>query len=206
LFNFSEQTGAGESPSTSQLVQGGSGLSRSAIEQISELVSEKLRQDVRFRPSDPNWRYYESSEPTTVSEPVPEALKIPKPFGVDIHQNDLNDKFDSQHLLKLVPKLYKQKATQLLEIFEQQPNDISYNSQGVLFIDSESVPNSNIFLLFPALFKRKSQKLSGLHEFINKLHQMNLNHLIAPSRTNIRIGAGKINTNIPSKAKWYFLK
>jgi hypothetical protein len=57
--------------------------------------------------------------------------------------------------------------------------ELTWNSSGIIFIDQISIPNSNIFVLFPYLFKAKRPKnLVGFEDFYNKIHKMGLSDLI----------------------------
>jgi len=82
-------------------------------------------------------------------------------------------------LLKKIPSKYKQKAEKLLEAFEEVPNSITWNSDGVIFINQDSLPNSNIFILLPELFKKQPNKnLPGFFEFTSEIATMGYGHLI----------------------------
>lgn len=113
------------------------------------------------------------------SNVVPENTTPPNSFGTTIGQNDLSDSFDCQKVLKKVPKTSESKARILLEKIGQRPNDITFDSKGVLYINQESIPDSNVFVIFPYLFKQRvKKKIPGLMDFVQKITEMNLGHLI----------------------------
>lgn len=167
-------------------------------------MAANLKKQPEFRPTNPNWAYYETIQPTVTSQVESENTSQPKPFDLQLRQNDLNDSFDQKRLLKLVPKPHKKNALKLLEIWELRPNDISYNCQGTLFINNESVPGTNIFKIFPAIFAgKKSSHVAGLDEVIQKLKEMNLEEYIPSNTTaHLKVGRGLLK----STTKWYFLK
>lgn len=55
--------------------------------------------------------------------------------------------------------------------------EFSFNTDGEIFIDSRSIPNANIFEIFPALFIKSPKIINGLKEVTTKLSSLNLNHL-----------------------------
>jgi hypothetical protein len=74
----------------------------------------------------------------------------------------------------------KKNASELLKIFDKSGEQLTYNSTGSIFIDQVAVPNSNIFELFPLLFKAKAPKNTpGLMELFEKLNEMGLLHLVS---------------------------
>ncbi len=86
---------------------------------------------------------------------------------------------DEKQLLLLVPKGLKKNAQHLLEEFDKRGNELTWNSSGTIFVDQVAVPGSNLFTLFPLLFKvRRSEKLIGLNELIQKINDMGLSSYI----------------------------
>jgi hypothetical protein len=67
-----------------------------------------------------------------------------------------------------------------LKYFNQNGEKITFNSAGTIFIDQVALPSSNIFEIFPILFKRKNLKrrIPGLNDFLEKLQELGLNHLV----------------------------
>ncbi len=79
----------------------------------------------------------------------------------------------------LVPKGFKKNAKHLLEEFDKRGNELTWNSSGTIFIDQVSIPGSNLFTLFPLLFKlRRSEQLIGLADLIQKINDMGLSSYI----------------------------
>jgi len=169
------------STSTDQLGTGASLLQNANfVDKIADLVAKRISQPtVSFQPTDKNWKFYEKSEPTVTSEVQPDNTTPPVNFSNIIRQNDLNDSFDENALLKKVPKPYKKKAALLLKIFDERPNELTWDSAGNVYADEQSIPNANIFELFPYLFRKRAPKaLSGLADLVKKLQAMGVGHLI----------------------------
>lgn len=148
---------------------------RSHIRQIVDLVKQEIT--IPARPSITTWQSYEA--PYTVTAIGHPKNPINSPYPVNVNKSDLNDSFDEVKLLRRVPKDHQQAASELLKIIESRPNELTFDCNGVIYIDEQSVPGSNIFKLFPILFKKRASKnFSGLQDFINKINQMGLTHLI----------------------------
>lgn len=167
------------------VIQSGSGFSEeSVIEKITNKVVQKLSDNINFRPS------LQAPTIQTITSNVVDNIPAPGPsFGVTIKKGDLNDDFDIKHLISLVPRAYRDKAKKLLSVFENRPDDITFSAQGTIFINGESIPGSNMFLVFPALFKR-GKKFTGFKELVQKIKEMELDHLV--SETNRKITTGLI--------------
>ena len=81
-------------------------------------------------------------------------------------------------MLRFVPSRFQLQAKILLEQFNSLGTELNWNSDGVIFIDQVSVPGSNMFTLFPLLFKKQKPKnIQGLDDFEKKIEQMQLSHL-----------------------------
>lgn len=118
-------------------------------------------------------------------------LNEQQPFDVIINKDDENNDFDLKQLLTFVPKKYKKNALTLLNVFEKYPNEISWNASGVIFINSVGIPRSNIYLIFPKLFKKsKAQHLPGFLEFIQKIKDLGFENLIQNREHTLLEGLG----------------
>lgn len=106
-------------------------------------------------------------------------------FDVVIQKDDENTKFDEAELLTFIPPKHLKKAKLLLNEIEQRPYAISWNSSGTLFINSIAIPKTDIYKLFPALFKKKKLKLNGIDELVTALNELGLQSFIEfyPSTT-----------------------
>lgn len=177
------------------------------LDHIVDAVSKKLSQNPR--PITENWKFYERCEPTASTDVQPENTAPPAHFNNPVCENDLNDSFDENQLLRFVPKRFRQKAKDLLTIFDERPDELTWDSAGVIYIDQTSIPNSNIFTLFPYLFRQKTPKeviAKGFADFLKKVLDMKLEHLI---NCNIKSFVGKVdNIKLDKKetnTKWWLL-
>jgi len=168
-------------------IQKGSGeveelLTRKNIKEIVDLVKQEIV--VAPRPVISNWRNFDRAEPTITSIAQPKSAELNR-YDVVIEKSDLNDKFDEKKLLKRVPKEKRSLAIELLKDIESRPSELTFDSNGIVFIDEISVPGTNIFKLFPLLFQKQvRKKFTGFDEVSNKITEMGLGHLIQHSSKN----------------------
>ena len=194
--------------STGQLLQ-----STSFINQVAQKVAENLSQNQfgfgsKFASINPNWKFYERAEPTVVADGRPNTAP-PLNFSVPLHETDLNDTFDEAALLKKVPKRFKEKASQLLEKFDERPNELTWDASGNIYINEQVIPNANIFKFFPFLFKRSYPKsLPGFADFKNQIDAMGLAHLLHPltKRGNTpNLPKNETSTASSSTDNWWYI-
>lgn len=100
-------------------------------------------------------------------------------YSVPLKKNDDNDDYDESALLHLIPEKDELKAKFLLKQIEDRGSELTWNSSGVVFIDNISIPNSNIFIIYPHLFQKSmpKRKIAGLIETIKKLELMGFGNL-----------------------------
>ena len=126
-------------------------------------------------------------------------------------KSDLNDGGDESNLLDKIPSKFRARGKQLLLAFNENPNSFSWNVDGVIFIDGDSLPLSNIFTLLPELFKYKPNKETpGFYEVVNYLANMGLGHLINKNilkglRRTAPIENHKELLKYVKENPWYFL-
>lgn len=102
-------------------------------------------------------------------------------YGVPIVKDDDNDDYDESALLHLIPESHQFNANFLLKKIDSRASELTWNSSGVVFIDKYSIPDSNIFMIYPHLFKNSlpNKKIPGLIEVIKKLDVMGLSQYIS---------------------------
>lgn len=67
----------------------------------------------------------------------------------------------------------------LLKEFSKRGQELTWSTDGIIYIDEISLPSTDIYVLFPYLFKAKRPKnLFGFEDFVQKINCMGLNHLI----------------------------
>lgn len=186
----------------------GSG-SEDFISKVADLVAKRISNSApttaNFRATDPNWKFYSNVEPTATSEIQAPNTAPPLQFDNPIFQNDMNDKYDENALLRRVPKPSKKKAAALLKIFDERPNDVTWDSSGNIYLDEESLPNSNMFELFPYLFRKRAPKnLNGLQDLIQKLTAMGLSDMILCAK-KVKEEKNVASKEVTPPDNWWYL-
>ncbi len=113
----------------------------------------------------------------------------------------------------MIPKGNKKAAKILLNEFNARGNELTWDSNGTLFIDQVSIPGSNMYFLFPILFKKKrSSHLPGLQQLVSKINDMGLSDFINTSQLQITHDAFSTRNNSKKDAvplveneKWWYL-
>jgi len=82
-------------------------------------------------------------------------------------------------------------------------------SDGIVFINQTAIPGSNIFEIFPFVFKsHKPKSIPGLIDFVTKIVEMGLENLIVVSKhSSLRPATSKQLTQSATSSpdKWWFL-
>ena len=118
---------------------------------------------------------------------------------------------DVQHLINITPSGSKRKASNLLKKIESLPNELTFDSFGRIIINGVGIPGSNIYVIFPLLFKNKKESsLIGFKELKKKIEDMGFGDDI-----KTQVGRGKEKAKFkqtvtfePSSASyqpWYYL-
>jgi hypothetical protein len=142
--------------------------------------------------------------------PVEDAQRMSG--SIVLKKSDENSKFDENVLLEKVPEKHRMKARELLDSIEDSTS-ITWNLDGVVFIDGASLPDSNIFKLLPEIFKSNpNKKLPGFAEFVTELANLGHAHLLHKNllRGLIRNGTIADHSTIYNYIKqkpgnWYYL-
>lgn len=133
---------------------------------------------------------------------LPEETNAPLHFDNQIIENDLNDSYDHKKLMKLIPKRFEENARKLIDSFDELSNEITWDSKGTVYIDQISIPNSNIYTIFPRLFKRPlAQKVPGLIQIFEKLKVLGLSSLCGDHE--IQSGQGSESKAV--KNQWWYI-
>lgn len=83
-------------------------------------------------------------------------------YDSSIKKNDLNSNFDEIKLLALISKNSVKPAKFILSEIDKRGSELTWNSSGTIFINQIAIPQSNIFLLFPLLLKKKLSNILDL--------------------------------------------
>lgn len=74
-----------------------------------------------------------------------------------------------------VPKGERKNAKKLIQEFDKRPNELTWSSDGIIFIDQVGIPGSHMYTLFPLLFKKtKPSNMVGLPDLLQKIKDMGL--------------------------------
>jgi hypothetical protein len=152
------------------------------------------------------------------SDPVPITNTVPIPLfqpveHVEIKKSRLNDDFDIKKLLDIIPAENLEKAETLIKKLENFPNEITWDSAGTIFIDQKSLPESNIYDIFPKLFRKVANinKILHLKEVASKIASLGFGYLI-----NSRLTSGlnrkkplanfdELHTKTKTNLNWWYL-
>lgn len=150
------------------------------------------------------------------------APKLPDTIEVDDHEpisgqvsySKSNQSFGASKelLLKKVSKKHLEKAGKLLEGFDEDPNAITWDSNGVVYINGSSLPGSDMSLLLPELFKlAANKKLPGFFELVSEIASLGLGHLISKKmlrglqRSKPIINQKTIYEDLKKNDNWWFI-
>ena len=126
-------------------------------------------------------------------------------YGSQIRKTELNDKFDRKKLISKIPKHSRQQAIELLNKIDERSSELSFDSEGIIFIDGEAIPQSDIFYFFPLLYKKRIPKgVHGFEEFVAKLQSMGLQNLFHEKK-HIKEEVDKNLSNAMSEKNWWVL-
>lgn len=140
---------------------------------------------------------------------------VPLLYDIGVKKDDLNQTFDENQLLALIPKKFQKNAKILLKEFDERGQELTWNSSGTVFVNQVSLPGSNIFVLFPLLFKKNHyENYSGFKDFVQKIHDMGLSDLIVSKSllqsfepNQITGGANSITSEReePKNVPWWYI-
>lgn len=152
-----------------------------------------------------------------LAPPPPQTVAIEDhqpPSGFqNLTKSDENDFGDENNLLRKIPSKFRARAQQLVEAINEHSSSISWNTDGTIFINGESLPLSNIFTLMPELFKHNpNREVAGFYEVVKQLANLGLGHLINKNilRGLRRPGPLENQTELytyvkQNPGKWYYL-
>ena len=179
------------------------------IGKIVKLVTEQITNPTNplkdARPVNSTWSNFDLSPPST--SVINSANTVPPiHFTQTRIKNDDNDSFDESRLLKTIPPRHRYQAQILLHQFNQRGTELTWNSDGIIFVDQTSIPQSNIFVLFPYLFKMKHPKdLPGFEDFVKKIEEMGLGHLIIKNGRSKRSQQMNLNSTLKQSDNWWYI-
>lgn len=201
----------------SQSGYGSNSINDELIKHITSLVTQQIQSQFQLTPQITNTQEGAGANDliSELPEPIIEKELTPElhPPSVVIHKSQLNDDFDNDRLITSVPKMFQERAKILVKELLPHSSDLTWDSSGTIFLDQESLPSSNIFKIFPYLFKRVQipQNYPNLLELATKIASLGFGHLI-----NKRLTLGlvrkktiedqeKIYQQIKTAKHWWYL-
>jgi len=150
---------------------------------------------------------------TTAAAPSGATSNPPLVLHVTSSKNDQHSPAIENKLLATISPSFHHKAQTLLTALNENPQQLSWNSQGEVLINFQSVPGANFFQIFPSIFKPalKHRQLPGFIETVNEIATMGLGHLIHPRLLRGFRRLRKIEnqetlySEVSKDNKWYFL-
>jgi hypothetical protein len=199
-------------------IQSGSGgVSRKFLVDLTELVAKQLEKKFKF-PENVQQGNGSNDLITEIPEEISPGTEEPLdsdslPVSSTVHKSVLHDSFDDEKLLKDVPKPFQHKAQKLLEQLKKHPGEITWQSNGTIFLNQSSLFDSNIFILFPKLFKKvpHPENIPHLLELATTIASLGFGSLIHRSlisgltRRNVISNEAELRERIKRSKIWYFL-
>ena len=131
---------------------------------------------------------------------------------VNYSKSDQNSGISKHLLLEKVSRKNVEKAQKLLDAFDEDPNAITWDSNGVVYINGSSLAESNMFLLMPELFKLSpNKKLPGFLELVSEIASLGLGHLISKKmlrglqRSKPILNQKTIYEDLKKSDNWWFI-
>ena len=187
-------------------------------DQFIKRIAFLVKKEIEPRTVGTLWNNFNLTSPSTsVIKPPPTEVPAAVHYDNTIPKSDFNDSFDEKRLLSFIPIKYKKNARELLKQFNSRGSELNWDTAGVIYINGNAIPNSDIFLLFPYLFRAKRpKKLNGFDDFVAQIIEMGLNNLLFKSVRNFAVTKKakeiKPTTGITSpvlvddsKDNWWFL-
>lgn len=189
----------------------GNCLKEALVKQFKDYFSPQVGGTGGILPTQPVTNLTDLAQPLAPPEPLDNAQRM---SGYEsLVKSDLNSEINEELLLTKIPKKFHERAKKLLEAIDVFSTIITWNKNGVLFLDGQSIPQSNIFKLMPEVFKfHPDHALPGFPEFVSKIASLGLGALI--NRTILRgLNRTKKIENqkdlydyvTSNKANWYYI-
>jgi hypothetical protein len=133
--------------------------------------------------------------------------------SVVIEKSRQSDDFFDKSLLENVPPAFLPRAEKLLTELKPHLTDLSWDKEGVIFIDQKSLPDSNIKILFPKLFRKvpNPDKVMYLNDVSSKIATLGLGYLINRRLTNglnrpkQLANHKELRTKIAEQENWWYI-
>ena len=172
-----------DNPKSSQSGYGANAINNELIKHITNLVTQQIQSQYKLVPQSSNTQEGAGANDLIAELPSPIVeTETPEfqPPSIIIHKSQLNDNFDDNRLVNSVPPMFRERAKKFIKEILPYSSDVTWDSSGTIFLDQNSLPSSNIFKIFPYLFKRvkAAQSYPHLIELATKIASLGLGHLI----------------------------
>ena len=200
--------------------QHGSGhpiLDESVIATITQQVIQSLKNAYTLVPTVPE-NFQSGQGLNTINSdllnPLPKEKdpeNTPLPISpIILHKSREHDQFDHAALIQKLPKLFQDRATKLLAVFDNHESQLTFNESGTLFIKGTAIAQSNFFQLLPCLFKSSPKRvLPGFNELVTQICSMGYGKLINTSLVRGLHRSQPIPNSLEImkdiKKNWYYL-
>lgn len=213
--DLSEQTGAGLSQS--DLINQ---VSNKVIAEVLKLYSKEQSDQTGLgandlllqKPPSPVPDISASIEDNQDSQ-LHSVTKEPPASKFVIQKSNFSSAIEDQTLINLLPIRFQNRGETLIRALDNFKDTISWDKNGVVFIDHTSLTQSNIYEIFPKLFKftKNYEKVFGLPEVITTIATLGFGYLINKhylkglSRHQRILNHDSIYKEIKSKKNWWYL-
>lgn len=130
-----------------------------------------------------------------------------------VQKSKANEVYQDQELIDILPEKDKTRGKQLLTALTPFSSNITWSSDGTVFINKLGLPNSNMFELFPKLFKNINnvRAIPNLSELVTAIANLGFGHLINRKLTkglNRRykiLNQDSLLEDVHSIKRWWFI-
>lgn len=90
--------------------------------------------------------------------------------------------------------------------FSSRGHELTWSTDGIIYIDEVAIPSTDIYVLFPYLFRAKRPKnLVGFEDFVQKINCMGLNRLIYEKPKFYNCPKSSEKNSSKDSTNWWFL-
>jgi hypothetical protein len=155
-----------------------------------------------------------TNSPNADPQKTEELFQFHRPVeSVVIEKSRQSDDTFDKTLLESVPSALLPRAEKLLLELKPYLNEISWDKEGVIYIDQKSLPNSNIKNVFPKLFRKVSDpgKVMYLNEVSSKIATLGLGSLInrrltaGLNRSKQLLNHDELKNNMAGLKNWWYI-
>ena len=159
------------------------------------------------------------------SDPQPSTSSAAEETPIDTEPSDQHDSntgggafnVDEARLVEKVPSAQRSKASELLtELKNNFSSELTFGADGSITINNETLPEGNIYDLFPLLYKKVNsyECKKALARVVDEICSLGLGHLInrhytlglTPGGKNYLKDRHEIRKNLHKSQPWYYVE